>query len=78
MEDGFASFTSGISAAALFYTGFRTSGRIREAWMVFAVAMLFNTLGDISWSIMEVVLHQEPFPSVADIGYLMFYPLFAL
>jgi len=78
VEDGFVTLTSGLSAAALFYTGFRTSGRIRKAGMVFAAAMLFNTLGDISWSIMEVILHQEPFPSVADIGYLMFYPLFAL
>ncbi|MDD4651892.1 MAG: ATP-binding protein [Methanothrix sp.] len=78
VEDGFVTLTGGLSAAALFYTGFRTAGRIRKAWMVIAAAMLFNTLGDISWSIMEVILHQEPFPSVADIGYLMFYPLFAL
>ncbi len=39
---------------------------------------MFNTLGEILWAAVEVVLHQNPYPSVADIGYLMFYPLFAL
>ena len=77
VEDGFVTLTSGLSAAALVYAGYRSSGRTRKAWMVIAAAMLFNTLGDLSWSVMEIILHQEPFPSVADIGYLMFYPLFA-
>ena len=78
IEDGFVTVTSGLAAAALFYTAHRSEGRARNAWIMIAVAMLFNTLGDLSWSVIEFVLHQNPFPSVADIGYLMFYPLFAL
>ena len=78
IEDGFVTVTSGLAAAALFYTARRSAGRARKAWIMIAAAMLFNTLGDLSWSVIEFVLHQNPFPSVADIGYLMFYPLFAL
>jgi PAS domain S-box-containing protein len=78
IEDSFVTVTSGLAAVALFYTACRSAGRARKAWMIIALAMLFNTLGDLSWSVMELVLHQDPFPSVADIGYLMFYPLFAL
>ncbi|MFA6371929.1 MAG: ATP-binding protein [Methanothrix sp.] len=78
IEDSFVTVISGLSAAALFYTARRSAGRARKAWITIAAAMLFNTLGDLSWSVVEVILHQNPFPSVADIGYLMFYPLFAL
>ncbi len=78
VKDGFVTLTSGFAAAALFYAGCRSVGRARKAWMIIAAAMFFNTLGDLSWSVIELVFHQDPFPSVADIGYLMFYPLFAL
>jgi len=78
VEDFFVTLSSGIAAVALFCTGCRFVGKARKAWMIIAVAMIFNTLGDLSWSVVELVLHQDPFPSVADIGYLMFYPLFAL
>ncbi len=78
IEDGFITVTSGLATVSLFCAGCRSAGKTRKAWMIIAVAMLFNTLGDLSWSVIELVLHQNPFPSVADIGYLMFYPLFAL
>ncbi|MDQ1262710.1 MAG: Hybrid sensory histidine kinase BarA, partial [Euryarchaeota archaeon] len=78
IEDGFVTVTSGLATVALFYAGCRSVGKTRKAWMIIAAAMFFNTLGDLFWSVIELVLHQDPFPSVADIGYLMFYPLFAL
>jgi signal transduction histidine kinase len=78
IEDEFVTVTSGLAAAALLYTARRSVGRARKAWIMIAAAMAFNTLGDLSWTVIEFVLHQNPFPSFADIGYLMFYPLFAL
>jgi len=30
--------------------------------------------GDVVWCIYELILHQQPFPSLADVGYLAFYP----
>ncbi|OPY51751.1 MAG: hybrid sensory histidine kinase BarA [Methanosaeta sp. PtaU1.Bin112] len=78
VEDGFITLISGLSTLALFFAGSRSVGRTRKAWMVIGAAMFFNTLGDLSWSLIETIFHQDPFPSAADIGYLMFYPLFAL
>jgi len=78
IEDGFVTTISGLATVALFYAAHLSVGRVRKAWIMIAIAMLFNTLGDLSWSVVETVLHQNPFPSVADVGYLMFYPLFAL
>ncbi|WP_321422132.1 histidine kinase dimerization/phosphoacceptor domain -containing protein [uncultured Methanobacterium sp.] len=48
------------------------------AWMLMAVALISYTLGDITWALLELVFHENPFPSVADIFYLLFYPLFAI
>ena len=52
-------------------------GRSKKAWLMMAVAMLFNSFGEGTWAFIEFVLQEDPFPSVADFGYLMFYPLFA-
>jgi hypothetical protein len=43
--------------------------------MVLAVAQIANTLGEALWTVIEVGLHQNPFPSLADAGFLIFYPL---
>ncbi|MDR7400860.1 MAG: GGDEF domain-containing protein [Armatimonadota bacterium] len=50
-------------------------GRARAAWRVIALALLSWTAGDVAWAYLEVVRGVSPFPSVADIGYLLFYPL---
>ena len=69
--------TAGLAAACLLYAARHQEGRSRKAWTVLAVAMIFDTFGEASWAVIEIVLHQNPFPSVADFGYLMIYPLFA-
>jgi len=78
IEDAFVICTGIIVFALMLYTARYSEGKSRKAWMIFAAAFLFNTLGDFTWSVIELVYHQDPFPSAADIGYLMFYPLFAL
>lgn len=52
--------------------------RVQVAWGLLAVSVLSYIMGDIIWSILELGLNQNPFPSVADIFYLSFYPLFAM
>lgn len=52
--------------------------QVRLAWTVLALAQFSNAIGDIIWTIEEVVLHQSPFPSLADGPYLAYYPIFAL
>ncbi len=70
--------SSGLAAAGLLYAARHQEGRSRKAWTVLGVALIFNTFGEASWAVIELVFHQFPFPSVADFGYLMMYPLFAV
>ena len=65
----------------LFYATIRSVNygkRVQIAWMFIALAFSFYMVGDIIWAILELVIHQRPFPSIADLFYLIFYPLFAI
>jgi diguanylate cyclase len=44
------------------------------AWRRLAIAFGFWWAGDLIWFVYNGVLQQEPFPSLADAGYLAFYP----
>lgn len=52
--------------------------QVRLAWTVLALAQFTHAIGDTIWTITEVVLHQSPFPSLADGPDLAYYPIFAL
>jgi diguanylate cyclase (GGDEF)-like protein len=49
-------------------------GSLQRAWRRLAIAFSCWWAGDVIWFVYEVVLRQEPFPSLADVGYLAFYP----
>ena len=49
----------------------------RRAWRRIAASFLLWWLGDLVWFVEEVVLQRAPFPSPADIGYLLSYPVLA-
>lgn len=70
----------GLATISLFSVAFNIAlkPRIRNAWMLVALGMLSYTLADASRSIIEISLHQHPFPSIADVFYLATYPLVAL
>lgn len=66
---------------SLIYAAIRSSSlgrRIQIAWILITIAMTSYFLGDIIWAIIELYLNQNPFPSIADVFYLLFYPFFAL
>jgi PAS domain S-box-containing protein len=48
---------------------------IRRAWLILGISFFMFLLGNLVWAYLEVVLHVEPFPSLADVFYLAFYPL---
>jgi diguanylate cyclase (GGDEF)-like protein len=50
---------------------------VARAWRRLAVAFGCWLAGDLIWFVYEAVLQQQPFPSLADAGYLAFYPLAA-
>lgn len=78
LKDGFLISSSALAAAAMLYAAHHSESRSKRAWIVFAAALLLNTVGETLWAAIEVVLHGSPFLSLADVGYLLFYPLFAL
>jgi PAS domain S-box-containing protein len=67
-----ALFAAGAAAVAA-----RAShGRGRAAWVLIGASASAWGLGELAWAYLEVVKgHLEPFPSVADIGFLASYPL---
>jgi PAS domain S-box-containing protein len=68
-----------LAASCLFYAALCSRGlskNISLAWMMLATAQLSYAFGDLLWSYFEIVLQQSAFPTVADLFYLLFYPLF--
>jgi PAS domain S-box-containing protein len=68
-----------LSTQCLFYAAI-SSWRLHRkdyiAWMILAVAQLFWAIGDIINGYYELALHETPFPSLADIPYVLRYILF--
>ncbi len=66
------------AAAVLFLTGQKTrrhSSRMGIAWQLLGLAALCTAIGDIAWAIIGSILRWPPFPSLADVFHLLFYPL---
>jgi signal transduction histidine kinase len=64
-----------ITAAVLALRAARVDATAGTAWRRAAVAFLAWWVGDVWWFVTEAVLGRPPFPSIADVGYLSFYPL---
>jgi len=70
-----------VVAAALFYAAFyskRYGRRYFIAWMMLGVAQISYATGDFVYGILEVFYGIQPFPSIADVFYTLFYPFFAI
>jgi diguanylate cyclase (GGDEF)-like protein len=55
----------------------RTTRRVKVAYTLIALSFASWAMGDMIWALLDLVRHTEPFPSVADAGYLGFFPLLA-
>jgi hypothetical protein len=54
-------------------------GRVRQAWVWIAVAFACNLIAELIYGYLVIVQHQaDPFPTLADAFYLLFYPLMAI
>jgi diguanylate cyclase (GGDEF)-like protein/PAS domain S-box-containing protein len=51
------------------------SSRSRLGWRFISLANISFSIGSVLWLYYESVLGEQPFPSGADAGYLLFYPL---
>src|SRR2546430_15393294 len=65
-----------IAAGASVFAALRHHGRTRIAWTLMAVSAFSWGAGEVAWSYYELLGGQQmPFPSFADLGYLMAVPL---
>lgn len=55
----------------------QTSWRHRRAWKLIAVSYFCYWAGDVGWFYFDAVRGTRPYPSLADAGYLSFYPFIA-
>ncbi len=68
-----------LAAISSFRAVLSSRGWDRIAWLLFALACSAWAAGQIAWDVLEVYFGIEsPFPSYADIGYLLFGPLMLL
>ncbi len=66
------------AAIALFWAAYRTkqyAPSSAKVWLLLGWAQLVYALGDIIWAVLEVGFHISPYPSIADLFYLLYYPL---
>jgi hypothetical protein len=54
----------------------KTAGSFGKAWICFAVFAVSWSVGEVIWAADELVLGQDPFPSVADFFWLLGYPAY--
>ena len=66
-----------VAAGLAFLAGADAGRHVRQGWWCIGAACLLWGLGDVTWTVYEVVLQQDPFPSIADAGYLAMLPLMA-
>jgi diguanylate cyclase len=69
----------GLSSVVAIVVGVRRHRPARPLiWWCFATGQLLFVIGDLLFAVIDIVLHQSPFPSVADVFYLGGYPVLAV
>jgi signal transduction histidine kinase len=78
LAQNIANLGLGIMAAGallLAARAIRHSKRMKVVWILLAAAFVVDGIGNGIWLIYENVLGIDPYPSIADIAYLSYYPL---
>jgi hypothetical protein len=52
--------------------------QIYMAWLLISFAILLFVVGDVIWAFLDLILDMHPFPSFADIFYLLYYIFFIM
>jgi diguanylate cyclase (GGDEF)-like protein len=70
---------AGVASAAALWRAARVQGRLRASWALIAAGAGCWAVGEVVWSYYELVAGvSTPFPSLADVGYLLFPALTAV
>jgi len=74
-----AIIVNSMAAMCLFYAAKLSKKINRECymgWMILAAAQFTYALGDAIWAYYELILNESPFPSLADLPYILCYLLY--
>ena len=80
----FADFSYGLGALACGIAGILVGRRYQgsevfgKAYFALGIAFLMLFLGDVTWNYYELILDEDPYPSLADVFYLGLYPFAAI
>ena len=64
-----------LGAAACALAARRQRGRARAGWLLIGASAALWAAGQAAWTVYELGLHQNPFPSFADVGFLASVPV---
>ncbi len=67
---------SAVLLLAAAWASLKRSKRWALAWGLLALAGFLYAAGDGTWAYLEAYLSEPPFPSLADVFYLAYYPVF--
>ena len=65
-----------VASAAMMVLRFGRTGSHGKAWLFILGAAISWFLAETLWTVFELAYNENPFPSVADVFYLIGYPLF--
>ena len=65
-----------VAASSLMVLRFRKIGSHAKAWLFFLATSIAWCIAETLWAVYELVYKQNPFPSMADVFYIIGYPLF--
>ena len=67
----------GFATILAFYVALSKTydARVRRAWLFFGLATMTDIIAEILYFYFESILKVSPFPSLADLFYLLYYPL---
>ncbi len=71
IDDIWLAVLSGTAAVFAAIAARSASGRLRAAWLALTIGLAGWFVGEVVWTYYEVAVHQDPFPSPADAGFLL-------
>src|SRR5688500_16803636 len=77
-SDVFGPIVGFLASTALFAAAKHSASHskcLAAAWGLIGLSTFIYALGDTTWAILELGLEDPPFPSLANIFYLAYYPL---
>lgn len=74
---GFSMFIPLFVSAFAFLTSKKYSGTLvySKAYVMFGIAFVFMFLAELTYFVYEQILDLDPYPSIADVFFFVFYPL---